>query len=165
VTARPGEADTGFWLAGVAGAVRAARSLLPADQPGVRLSDRASEGWLADDGRARAHRPAALAVLEGPDEVGFAEVTGTDGTVVAKGRVALSEEADVWAGVTDVWVSPDHRRRGLGVMVLHALLSWGAERGATTAYLQVREDNPPALALYERLGFHRHHAYRYLRAP
>jgi ribosomal protein S18 acetylase RimI-like enzyme len=33
-----------------------------------------------------------------------------------------------------------------------------------TAYLQVRGDNPPALALYDRLGFSAHHSYRYLRA-
>jgi ribosomal protein S18 acetylase RimI-like enzyme len=42
------------------------------------------------------------------------------------------------------------------------LLEWAAERGATTAYLQVRGDNPAALALYERLGFRTHHGYRYL---
>ena len=43
-----------------------------------------------------------------------------------------------------------------------ALLEWGAEQGATTAYLQVLGDNAPALALYEGLGFATHHAYRYL---
>jgi ribosomal protein S18 acetylase RimI-like enzyme len=42
------------------------------------------------------------------------------------------------------------------------LLEWGAERGATTAYLQVLGDNTPALGLYEGLGFTTHHAYRYL---
>ena len=43
-----------------------------------------------------------------------------------------------------------------------ALLEWGAEQGATTAYLQVLGDNAPALALYDGLGFTTHHAYRYL---
>jgi N-acetylglutamate synthase len=61
-----------------------------------------------------------------------------------------------------VWVSPDHRRRGLGLVVMAGLLGWAAERGATTAYLQVRGDNPAALALYDRLGFRAHHTYRYL---
>ena len=42
------------------------------------------------------------------------------------------------------------------------LLEWGAEQGATTAYLQVLGDNDPALRLYERLGFREHHRYRYL---
>jgi ribosomal protein S18 acetylase RimI-like enzyme len=67
-----------------------------------------------------------------------------------------------WAGITDVWVSRDHRRRGLGLVVMAAMLEWAAERGGTTAYLQVRGDNPPALAMYAGLGFRTHHTYRYL---
>ena len=67
-----------------------------------------------------------------------------------------------WVGFRSVEVSPAHRRRGLGLAVMAALLEWGAERGATTAYLQVLGDNEPALGLYERLGFTPHHRYRYL---
>lgn len=70
--------------------------------------------------------------------------------------------ADDWVGFRSIEVDPAHRRRGLGVAVMAALLEWGAERGATTAYLQVLGDNAPALAMYERLGFVTHHAYRYL---
>ncbi len=43
-----------------------------------------------------------------------------------------------------------------------ALLAWGAEHGATTAYLQVLGHNEPALALYGSMGFPTHHAYAYL---
>jgi ribosomal protein S18 acetylase RimI-like enzyme len=82
--------------------------------------------------------------------------------LLAKGRISCDGD---WAGITDVWVSPDHRRQGLGVVVMAAMLDWAAERGATTAYLQVRGDNVPGLRLYDRLGFRRHHAYRYLAAP
>lgn len=70
--------------------------------------------------------------------------------------------ADDWVGFRGIEVSPEHRRQGLGLAVMDALLEWGAERGATTAYLQVLGDNTPALALYEGLGFTTHHAYRYL---
>jgi N-acetylglutamate synthase len=164
VTARPGEADTGFYLAGVAGAGRAVRRLLPDDPPVVRLDDRASDAWLADDQRALRHRDAARAVLEGPEQVAFASVDEA-GLVVAKGRGALSHGADPWLGITDVWVHPDHRRRGLAAVVLGSLLEWAAEQGAATAYLQARQDNAAAVALYDRLGFTRHHSYRYLRAP
>ena len=45
------------------------------------------------------------------------------------------------------------------------LLEWGAERGATTAYLQVLGDNTRAFQLYDGLGFVPHHRYRYLAAP
>ena len=161
--ARPGEADSELHVAGVARAARACGTLRPAGSPDVVVHERLTDGWLATDDRAREHGEDARAVLEGPGNVGFATVT-EGGAVVARGRVALPA-GDDWAGITDVWVSPAHRRARLGVVVLHALLGWAAERGALTAYLQVRADNPAALALYARLGFERHHAYRYLRAP
>ncbi|MGZ4447996.1 MAG: GNAT family N-acetyltransferase, partial [Nocardioides sp.] len=69
-----------------------------------------------------------------------------------------------WVGFRSIEVAPDARRRGLGLAVMAALLEWGAERGARTAYLQVLGDNAPALALYAGLGFSTHHAYRYLAA-
>src|SRR5262249_2675031 len=54
---------------------------------------------------------------------------------------------------------------GRGRAVMERPLDGGAERGATTAYLQVIGDNGPALALYDRLGFVEHHRYRYLALP
>lgn len=167
VPARPGEADTEFLVASVAQVARQLRSARrpgaagPGDPPGPRLvpvlTDRATDAWLAGDERAQADPAAARAVLEGPAQVAF--VTLGD-PVVAKGRVSA---VDDWAGITDVWVSSDRRREGLALEVLRALVDWAAESGATTAYLQVRGDNRPALALYDRLGFGSHHAYRYLR--
>lgn len=169
VSARPGEADTLFQVAPVAQASRAVRRLIreagagsgwgPGEVGPVTWSDRATPQWLADDARALAHGAAASDVLEGPADVGFVCVGDP---VVAKGRVSLSRD---WAGITDVWVSPDHRRRGLGLVVMAELLEWAAERGATTVYLQTRGDNPGALALYDRLGFTTHHTYRYLTRP
>ncbi len=165
VTARPGEADTGMLVAGLARARRHNRALLPSGgDHTVAVAAELDESWLADDARARTHRTQAEAVLGGPEQVGFVSVTDSAGRLVAKGRAALSVRADVWVGITDVWVSPEDRRRGLGGIVLDALLGWGAERGATTAYLQSRLDNAGALALYERVGFVVHHAYGYLRA-
>lgn len=67
-----------------------------------------------------------------------------------------------WVGFRAIAVDPSYRRRGLGLRVMAALLEWGAEQGATTAYLQVLGDNVPALALYDGLGFAEHHRYRYL---
>jgi ribosomal protein S18 acetylase RimI-like enzyme len=162
VTARPGEADSEFQLASVAQASRAVRALLPSSAPAVSMTTTATPAWLATDTRASSHPEDAVAVLEGPDQVGFASVLDPTGEVVAKGRIAGERE---WAGITDVWVSPDHRRRRLGLVVMAALLEWAAERGATTAYLQVRGDNTPGLALYAALGFRTHHTYRYLAAP
>jgi ribosomal protein S18 acetylase RimI-like enzyme len=162
VTARPGEADSHFQLAAVAQASREARRRAPASAPPVVVDGTATPAWLATSERTRTHRDAAVAVLEGPEQVCFVSVGAAGEPLAAKGRVAC--EGD-WAGITDVWVSPRHRRAGLGLVVMDTLLDWAAERGATSAYLQVRGDNPPALALYDALGFRTHHTYRYLAAP
>lgn len=168
--ARPGEDDTLFQLAPVASVVRTLRRSLPEDPPAVDLAPTASPAWLADEERSVAAGDAALAVLEGPPHVAFASVSDPgSGTVVAKGRVALGGGTvpgdQDWAGISNVWVAPDARRRRLGMVVMAAMVGWAAEHGATTVYLQVRGDNPPALAAYERLGFATHHAYRYLTPP
>ena len=78
---------------------------------------------------------------------------------VASGVAAY---ADDWVGFRSIEVDPARRREGLGRAVMAALLEWGAEQGAATAYLQVLADNESALALYAGLGFREHHRYRYL---
>ncbi|WP_299052275.1 GNAT family N-acetyltransferase [uncultured Nocardioides sp.] len=80
----------------------------------------------------------------------------------ARGRAASDGD---WLGLYGIETDPDHRRRGLALQVVSGLLARGAERGARSAYLQVHATNTPALALYERLGFVTHHAYRYLVPP
>lgn len=74
----------------------------------------------------------------------------------------LASVAGDWVGLRALEVAPHRRRRGLALGIVGALLDWGAERGGTTAYLQVLADNLPALGLYDRLGFSTHHTYRYL---
>jgi GNAT superfamily N-acetyltransferase len=72
---------------------------------------------------------------------------------------------DDWVGFRGIEVGPEHRRQGLARTIMAALLEWGAERGAATAYLQVLGHNAPALALYDSMGFTTHHAYAYLTPP
>ncbi|MEX1317460.1 MAG: GNAT family N-acetyltransferase [Synechococcaceae cyanobacterium] len=55
--------------------------------------------------------------------------------------------------ITLVAVDPDRRRRGLGRLVLSALLETAGGRGAERATLEVASGNRAALALYRRLGF------------
>ena len=61
----------------------------------------------------------------------------------------LYEDADV----DKVAVSPEYRRRGVGRMLLAALLSDAKALGATRAMLEVRASNEPAIALYAAEGF------------
>jgi N-acetylglutamate synthase len=161
--ARPDEADVSFLLGGVASAARAVRRMA-AEVGQVEVGAGLPDGWLATDDRAAAAPDAARAVLTGPESVGFAEVL-VDGSVVARGRAALGDEPDPWVGITDLWVAPGWRRKGLGTAVSGALLGWAAERGATTVHLQVLSDDTAARGLYERLGLSEHHRYRYLTNP
>ena len=57
------------------------------------------------------------------------------------------------AEIHTVVVHPEARRRGHGrQLVEHALACWSAA-GVTVVHLEVRDDNGPAIALYEGLGF------------
>ena len=101
----------------------------------------------------------------GADRAGEPELDERDRLVMVRigdRASGVAAYADDWVGFRGIRVDPGHRRQGLGLAVMAALVEWGAERGATTAYLQVLADNTPALALYDRIGFATHHAYRYL---
>ncbi len=50
-------------------------------------------------------------------------------------------------------VKPEHRRRGIGRMLLDHMMGKAREKGARNIYLQVRPSNAPARALYDKLGF------------
>ena len=81
---------------------------------------------------------------------------GMDGQIVACGLGVLHAG---WLGLFDIVTHPRQRGQGYAQRLVRQLIAWGQARGAQGAYLQVMLNNPPALALYERLGFRE--AYRY----
>lgn len=129
-----------------------------ADAHEVQLAEQPGETWFARYRDGRGAEPAARALLTRHDHAMFATVTGSDGEPVAIGRGAVDDD---WLAVGAVEVAPDHRRRGLARAVVNALEDWAAGEGATRAHLEVSEDNPAALALYDSLGYRTHHRYRY----
>jgi GNAT superfamily N-acetyltransferase len=84
------------------------------------------------------------------------------GEPVACGLAVLEDD---WAGLFDIVTREDRRRRGYGGKVVRHLLGWARRQGATRAYLQVMLHNPPALRLYERLGFREAYPYWYRAIP
>src|SRR5258705_6356963 len=99
------------------------------------------------------------AVVDG--EVAFAT---SFGAAVGRGSVTESPDGTRWVGLSAVHVVETARRRGLARELCGSLSSWGAERGATRAYVQVLADNAVATRLYESMGFSVHHWSRYVDA-
>ena len=128
----------------------------------VRLDEAPDEAWLAgyrnDEGPMSA---AAVQVLGGHPAVVFASVRD-DAHCLAVARVAVDGR---WAGLSCVEVDHAHRRQGLAQAVTVAALRWAVDRGARRSYLQVVARNDPAVALWDRLGYRRHHDYEYATAP
>ena len=135
--------------------------------------DKRSDAVVADDGRV-ADRPddewlrlyerdvpvdVLTAVIDG--EVAFAMSAGA---AVGRGAVTESPDGTRWVGLSAVHVLETARRRGLARQLCEGLLAWGAEKGATRAYVQVLADNAAATRLYDSMGFSVHHRSRYVRA-
>ncbi|HZP18340.1 MAG TPA: ribosomal protein S18-alanine N-acetyltransferase [Terriglobales bacterium] len=64
------------------------------------------------------------------------------------GRVTAGE-----CELENIVVSPRHQRHGIGSRLLQALVERARARGAARIFLEVRESNEAARALYERCGF------------
>lgn len=52
-----------------------------------------------------------------------------------------------------MWVAPFARGRGVGDVLIRAVVRWAREQGAKGVELDVREANEPAIALYQRNAF------------
>jgi [ribosomal protein S18]-alanine N-acetyltransferase len=74
-----------------------------------------------------------------------------DGKSVA-GYVVAYDAADE-GEILNLAVAPGGRRRGLGRALVEEILSELSERGARNIYLEVRESNAAARALYATHGF------------
>jgi ribosomal protein S18 acetylase RimI-like enzyme len=75
--------------------------------------------------------------------------------------VGLSVLERGFVGIYDIVIDADLRNRGLGTQMMRHILHWGQTNGAHTAYLQVMLNNPPALHLYQKLGFREIYRYWY----
>ncbi len=107
--------------------------------------------WSArhfQDSLAAGH-PVVLLLGEAlPGEVLLAPV---DGQVLLGYMVAMRGVDEVH--LLNITVSPDHRRQGWARFLLDALALWSRGQGAHCLWLEVRESNTPARALYTRYGF------------
>jgi len=66
---------------------------------------------------------------------------------------AIAHAAADEGEILNLGVAPSHRRQGIGVELVRAMMDALRARGARAVYLEVRDSNAAARALYERLGF------------
>lgn len=88
--------------------------------------------------------------LENPGVFFRVATEGAGGPVV--GYVVAWFAADE-GEIANVAVAPSSRGRGIGGLLLDAAIAAAAEYGAQALYLDVRESNAPARALYDSRGF------------
>lgn len=55
--------------------------------------------------------------------------------------------------IANVAVHPAFRRRGIALNLTNEALDYVKKKSAASAWLQVRDDNPPAFLLYKKMGF------------
>lgn len=121
-------------------------------------SDAWLDGFAAANGVAPHHRRLHRSMLESIAHPTAYALLHDQGHAVGFG-LAVLERGSV--GLYDLAVAASHRGAGRGRALVHALLHWAAESGATSAYLQVRAQNEAALRLYESMGFKTAYGYHY----
>lgn len=95
-----------------------------------------------------------LADLLGRDH--FVALVAREGERVVGGLVAYElaklEQARSEFYIYDLAVSEDRRRRGIATALIEALRGIAGARGAQVVFVQADYVDPPAIALYEKLG-------------
>ncbi len=90
--------------------------------------------------------------LQSPEEV-IMLVARTDSAGGAVAGFIVSRLIGPELHVYNVAVRPELRRRRVAARLLQAVLEWGQRKGASLAFLEVREGNSAAQNLYRGCGF------------
>ncbi|TCO48207.1 acetyltransferase (GNAT) family protein [Kribbella antiqua] len=123
----------------------------------VLIAERPDDAWYAAAFDGPVPEPAPK-VMEGAPKAVFASIA-LDGKLVAVGRGSMTGH---WLGIDAIRVDPSYRRRGLGTALLQALARWSGPHGGRRTYLEVVEENAPAVTAYRKLGYTEAYRYRYL---
>lgn len=135
------------------------RPLAPDDVPRVAELERELFGPSAwTDAMIRGELTAPGRWYVAADDPTDAVLDAEEGAGSGGGAQPLVGYAGLWfdgdvTQVMTIGVAPTMQRVGVGGALLGALVERSRDLGATAVLLEVRVDNDPAIALYERFGF------------
>ena len=121
------------------------RDTVPEDLPAILALERAlfpEDAWPEELLRSELAQPAGR----------YLAAVSDDGSVVGYAGLRLGGDQ---GDIQTIAVTPAFRRLGIARALLVELLGEARRRGAVDVFLEVRADNPGAIALYDSLGFER----------
>jgi ribosomal protein S18 acetylase RimI-like enzyme len=65
----------------------------------------------------------------------------------------LDKEDATRASLVSMWTAPSHRQRGVGRLLVDAVIGWARSRGVRQMFLMVTSRNESAILFYQHLGF------------
>jgi ribosomal protein S18 acetylase RimI-like enzyme len=83
--------------------------------------------------------------------VGYLAIDAGSACGIASGMIDQDDAA--WAHLYSMWVAPDHRRSGIGRMLVDSVLAWARTKNVRTIQLLVTSNNDDAIKFYQHLGF------------
>ena len=92
--------------------------------------------------------------LDAPARTYLLDVLGEAGQAVVRGYAGFWYDGED-AELMTIGVGKAYQRQGIAAALLQVLVDEAKRQGASRMLLEVRVDNDPALALYQRFGFER----------
>jgi ribosomal protein S18 acetylase RimI-like enzyme len=83
--------------------------------------------------------------------VGFLALAGTTGCGIVRGSLDDDDPQIGW--VESMWVAPSNRRRGVGQLLVNAVIDWARDCGIGMLKLDVTKTNEAAIRFYKSLNF------------
>lgn len=128
----------------------------------VEISNRFSDEWISAVIRMNAisdeNKETFTALINAISVGTCVACVRVEGRVVACGYGSIEQG---WAGFFDIVVDKEYRNKGFASGLLVAIAREARKAGATRGYLQVIDNNLPARALYDKLGFVESYRYWY----
>ena len=137
----------------------------------IIVEDRITSGWIENYYRVSGIKPEhkdiagkMLREIDAPVIAVSVSLSAADGRTAEPAGIAACGYGHISGdavGLFDITVAPAYRNKGLGRLLVRSIMNKAADAGCSRAYLQVVEENAPAVNLYRSEGFSEVYGYWY----